>query len=256
MGTSLILGVMNVKHLLKEDETIEDLQLDGLKLIQKRTAFRFGMDSVILADFADIRENDIVADFGTGNGILVLLLKGRKKGRQYFALDIQEEAAELTGRNMKLNQLDGITTVLHTDAADAAKYIHPCSVDRIICNPPYGQPFSALSSPTREKAIARNQKEGTLDHMLSGAFDILKGRGKIYLVYPAAQMLYLMKLLQKHHLEPKRFRLVYPYIHKPANLVLLEAVKDARPTLHPLKPLIIYEENGNLTKELKSVYHL
>ena len=245
-----------MNELLKEDETIEDLQLNGLKLIQKKNAFRFGMDSVILADFADARENDTVTDFGTGNGILILLLYGRKKGKKYYALDIQKEAAELTERNMRLNQLEGKTTVLHTDAADAVKYIEPCSIDRIICNPPYGQPYSALSSPTRQKAIARNQNEDTLDHMLSGAFSILKGRGKIYLVYPAAQMLFLMKLLQKHHLEPKKFRLVYPYIHKPANLVLIEAVKDARPMLHPLPPLIIYEKDGNLTNELKSVYHL
>ena len=165
-----------MNELLKEDETIEDLQLNGLQLIQKKTAFRFGMDSVILADFADTRENDTVADFGTGNGILILLLHGRKKGKKYYALDIQEEAAELTERNMRLNQLEGITTVLHTDAADAGKYIEPCSIDRIICNPPYGQPYSALSSPTRQKAIARNQNEDTLDHMLSGAFSILKGR--------------------------------------------------------------------------------
>ena len=255
-GTSLILGDYKVNVILKEDETIEDLQLNGLKLIQKKTAFRFGMDSVILADFADIRENDSVADFGTGNGILVLLLYGRKKGNKFYALDIQEEAAELAERNMRLNHLEETAAVIHTDAAEAAKYIEPCSVDRIICNPPYGQPFSTLSSPSRQKAIARNQNESTLDHLLSGAFSILKGRGKIYLVYPAAQMLFMMKLLQKHHLEPKRFRLVYPYIHKPANLVLIEAVKDARPTLHPMEPLIIYEKEGNLTKELKSVYHL
>ena len=242
--------------ILKEDETIEDLQLEGLKLIQKQDSFRFGMDSVILAHFAEIRENDIVADFGTGNGVLVLLLRGRKKGKSYYALDIQQEAAELTERNIRLNHLEDITTVIHTDAVYASKYIPSCSVDKIICNPPYGQPYSTLASPSKQKAIARNQDEETLDHFFTGAFSVLKGRGKIYIVYPAPQMLYIMKLLQKHHLEPKRFQLVYPYIHKPANLVLIEAVKDARPTLHPMKPLVIYEKEGGLTNELKSVYHL
>ena len=242
--------------ILKEDETIEDLQLEGLKLIQKQDSFRFGMDSVILAHFAEIRENDIVADFGTGNGVLVLLLRGRKKGKSYYALDIQQEAAELTERNIRLNHLEDITTVIHTDAVYASKYIPSCSVDKIICNPPYGQPYSTLASPSKQKAIARNQDEETLDHFFTGAFSVLKGRGKIYIVYPAPQMLYIMKLLQKHHLEPKRFQLVYPYIHKPANLVLIEAVKDARPTLHPIKPLVIYEKEGDLTNELKSVYHL
>ena len=255
-GTSLIIGRSHVNVVLKKDETIEDLQLEGLKLIQKQNSFRFGMDSVLLAHFADIRENDVVADFGTGNGVLILLLKGRNKGRKYYALDIQQEAAELTERNVRLNHLEEFTTVIHTDAIDASKHIEACSVDKIVCNPPYGQPFSTLASPTKQKAIARNQDEETLDHFFKGAFSVLKGRGKIFLVYPAAQMLNIMKLLQKHHMEPKRFQLVYPYEQKAANLVLIEAVKDARPTLHPMKPLIIYEKDGNLTNELKSVYHL
>ena len=249
-------GRIQVSIILKKDETIEDLQLEGLRLIQKKDSFRFGMDSVILAHFAEIRENDIVADFGTGNGVLVLLLKGRKKGKRYYALDIQQEAAELTERNIRLNHLEDVVTVIHSDAVEASSYIEPCSVDKIICNPPYGQPDSALASPSRQKAIARNQDQETMDHLLKGAFSILKGRGKIYIVYPAPQMLYIMKLLQKYHLEPKRFQMVYPYIHKPANLVMIEAVKDARPTLHPMKPMIIYEKDGSLTNELKSVYHL
>ena len=85
---------------------------------------------------------------------------------------------------------------------------------------------------------------------------ILKGKGRIFLVYPAQHMLYLMKKLQEHHLEPKRIRLVYPSVDKPANLVLIEAVKDAKPTLHPQPPLIIYEKDRSLTNELKSIYHI
>ena len=87
-------------------------------------------------------------------------------------------------------------------------------------------------------------------------FRILKGKGGIYMVYPAAQMFSLMTELKQQHLEPKRFRLVYPDAKHPANLVLLEAVKDARPRLHPMPPLIICQENGILTNELKSIYHI
>lgn len=245
---------MNV--VLNEDETIEDLQLNGLKLIQKKHTFRFGMDSVLLAHFADIRENATVADFGTGNGVLVLLLRGRNKGRKYYALEIQGEAARLAERNMVLNGMENSVKVICTDANDAGQYIEPCSVDSVVCNPPYGHPSSTLASPMKEKAVARNQNEQTLDHLFTGAFSVLKGRGRLFLVYPAPQMLYIMKMLQKHHLEPKRFQLVYPYVNKPAYLVLMEAVKDAKPSLHPMKPMIIYETDGSLTNELKSVYHL
>ena len=240
----------------ENDETIEDLQLDGLHLIQKKNAFRFGMDSVLLAHFANIRENDIVADFGTGNGVLLFLLKGREKGKRYYAFEIQKEAADLAERNVRLNRLENSITVIHADAGDAPAYVPPCSIDAVICNPPYGQPGSALASPKEAKSIARNQQEDTLDHMLKGAFNILKGRGKIFLVYPAQQMFSIMSKLRSHHLEPKVFRLAYPYINKPANLVLIEAVKDAKPTLHTRPPLIIYNQDGSLTNELKSVYHI
>ena len=245
-----------MKYQLSEDETIEDLQLNGLHLIQKKNSFRFGMDSVLLAHFADIRNKDTVADLGTGNGILPLLLYGRKKGSRFFSFDIQQEAVDLAKRNTALNNLEDIITVIHSDAKDSEAYIASCSVDKAVCNPPYGHPDSVLASPKETKAIARNQNIHTLDHLFTGAFRILKGRGKLFLIYPAAQMLFVMKSMQAHHLEPKKFRLVFPYANKPANLVLIEAVKDAKPMLHPMPPLIIYNQDGSLTNELKSVYHI
>ncbi len=241
---------------LKEDETIEDLQLAGLRLIQKKNAFRYGMDTVLLAHFAEIRRNDMVCDFGTGNGILPLLLIGREKGRVFHAIEIQEEAAELARRNAKLNRLEDRIRVIHGDVAEAAGQLAPCSIDAVITNPPYSQPKAALTSPNEQKATARSQKGNTLDSFFGAAYTLLKGKGKIFLVYPAAQMLHVMKKLEEHHLEPKRIRLVYPNAHKAANLALIEAVKDAKPTLHPMPPMIIYEDSGDLTEELKSVYHM
>lgn len=239
-----------------EEETLEDLQLAGLSLIQKKNAFRYGMDSVLLAHFADVRPHDITCDFGTGNGILPLLLIGRGKGELFYAFEIMREAAELAQRNVELNHLENRIRIIHADISEAKNYLPLCSVDSIVCNPPYSEPYAALTSPNEKKATARNQEKDTLDKILSSAFAVLKGKGRLFLVYPAPQMLQMMRKLQAYHLEPKRFRLVYPTAQKPANLVLIEAVKDARPTLHPLPPLIVYQENGDLTTELKSVYHI
>ena len=239
-----------------EDETIEDLQLKGLRLIQKKEAFRFGMDSVLLAHFAQIRADAAVADFGSGNGVLPILLHGRNKGSVYYAFEIQEEAACLAERNVLLNGLEEKVHVFHNDVKHVSSILPNCSMDAVICNPPYGQPSSVLTSPNDRIAVARSQKADTLDCFFAGAFSVLKGKGKISLVYPAAQMLFVMEKLQQHHLEPKRFQLVYPTISKPANLVLVEAVKDARPTLHTLPPLVVYEEDGSLTNSMKSVYHM
>ena len=251
-----VLGEHSMSEMLLDDETLEDLQLYGLRLIQKKNAFRFGMDSVLLADFAAVRNNDIVADLGTGNGVLIFLLYGRGKGSEYYAIDIQHEACDLVRRNAVLNRMEDRIGVINADAVDAASYIRSCSVDSVICNPPYGEPDASLASPNGNRAVARSQRTETIDHLLKGAYQILKGKGHIFLVYPAAQMLTLMKRLQHHHLEPKRFQLVYPYSDRPANLVLVEAVKDAKPMLHPMAPLIIYEKDGSLTNKLKSVYHI
>ncbi len=243
-------------QMMREDETVEDLQLGGLRLLQKRTGFRFGMDSVLLADFAAVRKEDTVVDFGTGTGILPLLLIGRDKGQLFRAIEIQEEYCEMASRTMMLNHLEDRVSIICGDAGNADRLLLSCSVDAVICNPPYGIHGAALTSSIPERATARNQAEDTLSRFFTAAFRILRGKGKFSMVYPAPQMLQAMELMHKCHLEPKRFQLVYPQENKPANLVLIEGVKDARPTLQPMTPLIIYDSSMHLTNRLKSIYHI
>ncbi len=239
---------------IREDETIEDLQLHGLKLIQKKKGFRFGMDAVLLADFMSIRAGDCVADFGCGTGILPVLLAGREKGSFYYGVDIQEELCEIAERNFRLNRLKG--KVVRADLTKQTAFLPQCSLDAIICNPPYGAPQSSLTSPFPERAIARTQQEGTIDGFLKNAFQLLRGKGKIGLIYPAATMLSLLKALQEYHLEPKRMRMVHPTADREANLILIEAVKDAKPSISVQPPLMIRNMDGSLTNELKSIYHI
>ena len=246
---------VNEEIAVRDGETLEDLQLGGLRLIQKKQGFRFGMDSVLLADFARIRRTDTVVDIGCGTGILPLLLIGRNKGASFLGLEIQESMAEMAQRTVLLNHLEDRVRIVCGDAARWQEWIPPCSVDAVICNPPYGMPGQVLRNQAETLATARHQEKHTLSLFFAAAFRMLKGRGGIYVVYPAAQMFSLMTELKQQHLEPKRFRLVYPDLQRPANLVLLEAVKDARPRLHPMPPLIIFQENGILTKELESIYH-
>ena len=239
-----------------DDETLEDLQLGGLKLLQKKSGFRFGMDSVLLAHFAAIRSTDRVADFGTGTGVLPLLLIGREKGQIFDAIEIQPEYCEMACRTMEMNGLANRVRILCGDAGMADQMLPWGQTDAVICNPPYGKPGAAIASPFPNRSTARNQETDTLKQFFTAAFRILKGKGKISIVYPAPQMLHVMNLMKACHLEPKRFQLVYPQAEKAANLVLIEAVKDAKPTLQPMPPLIIYDENFLLTNGLKSIYHI
>ena len=155
-----------------------------------------------------------------------------------------------------LNHLEDRIEVRNLDIGNALEEI-PCgSMDAIICNPPYGIPGHSMKNQAETLVISRHQDEHTLDTFFITAFRMLKGKGRLFLIYPAPQMFQLMTALKRNHLEPKRFRLVYPDLHHGANLVLMEAVKDAKALLHPLPPLIIYEQNGILTNELKSIYHI
>ena len=237
-------------------ERLDSLQLARLRILQKERGFRFGMDAVLLADFARIAPGDYVADFGTGTGILPLLLYGRGKGARFDALEKQADMADMARRTVLINGLEERITVHALSVEEADQVIAPLNLDNIVCNPPYGLPGATLHNPSDTLRMARHQDEGGLTAWYRMAYRLLKGRGRFSMVYPASRMLEAMDGLQQAHLTPKRFRLVYPRMDKPANPVLIEAMKDAKPMLHPEPPLIVYRGDGSMTDELKTIYHL
>ena len=241
---------------LREDETLDELQLGGLRIIQKRTGFRFGMDAVLLADFARFRPRDHLADFGTGTGILPLLLHGRGKGSRWEAFEIQPEMAEVARRNAALNGLEDRLRVHCLPVERAEEALPPFSLDGIICNPPYGEPGASLRNPAEARSLARHQGEAGLLPWFETAWRLLRGKGRFAMIYPAHQLLTAMDLLRQARLTPKRFRLVYPDENSPAKLALIEAVRDGRPTLIPEPPLIVNRPDGTPTETLRRIYHM
>ncbi len=240
----------------KADETLEDLQLKGLQIIQKKNGFRFGMEAVLLSDFARISGSDTVADLGCGNGILPLLLYGRKKGSIFYGFEIQPEASDLAERNASLNGLEDRIHVFNADVIDAPAILGKKRVDAVICNPPWEEPKSGTVNPSLSVSTARHQQDRGLEVFLQTAYRILKRRGRIYLVYPARGIFNLFTQLRMNRLEPKLYRMVYPTAEHPARMILTEAVRDGKPGLETMKPLIVHDENGLLTNELKSIYHM
>lgn len=240
---------------MNDDERLDDLQFAGLKILQKTAGFRFGMDAVLLSDFVRAEAQATVADFGTGTGILPLLMWGRGKGQRFEAFEIQREMADMARRSVALNGLSARIRVHEASVEEAPSLLSSGSVDVIVCNPPYGMPGATLHNPGLSKDLARHQDPRGLKPWFTAAYLLLRGRGRMALIYPAPMMLSLMNDLSRAALIPKRFRLIYPRVDKPANLVLVEAVKDARPTLQPEPPLIVYEQDGTMTPELRKIYH-
>lgn len=242
--------------MIREGERIDDLQLAGLRILQKEHGFRFGMDAVLLSDFVRVEPRDRVADFGSGTGIIPLLLAGRGLASHIDAIELQGDMAEMASRSVSLNGLEQRITV-HTASVESADgFILPGSLDVITCNPPYGVPGTTLLNPSDTLSIARHQSQNGLKGWFSMAYRLLRGKGRFAMIYPAPRMLEAMQALSKARLEPKRFRLIYPAADKAANLVLIEAMKDAKPMLHPESPLIVYEKDGSMTSELKRIYHI
>ncbi|HIR78465.1 MAG TPA: methyltransferase [Candidatus Egerieenecus merdigallinarum] len=240
---------------MNDDERLDDLQFAGLKILQKTAGFRFGMDAVLLSDFVRAEAQATVADFGTGTGILPLLMWGRGKGQRFEAFEIQREMADMARRSVALNGLSARIRVHEASVEEAPSLLSSGSVDVIVCNPPYGMPGATLHNPGLSKDLARHQDQRGLKPWFTAAYRLLRGRGRMALIYPAPMMLSLMNDLSRAALIPKRFRMIYPRVDKPANLVLVEAVKDARPTLQPEPPLIVYEQDGTMTPELRKIYH-
>lgn len=240
---------------MKDGERVDDLQRNGLRIIQSPSAFRFGMDAVLLSDFARLRPHDRVADLGTGTGILPLLLSQKEDTAVFEAVEIQPDMADMASRSVALN---GLKDRIHVHAMDMRKAYEQFgreSMDAVVCNPPYGKKGGTLGSETSSVLIARHETDCTIEDVAASCSALLKNHGRLSIVFPAQRMLELCDALRKCRLEPKRIRLVCAHVDKPPYLVMIEAMKNAKPQLLWMPPLVVYHADGTETEEIMRIYH-
>lgn len=237
-------------------ERLDDLQLNGWKIVQKMAGFRFGTDTVLLADFAAPKRSDKVCDFGAGTGALCLLMAGHVEGCGFDALEIQPDMADMARRSVVLNGLSDRIRVHHADLRDAAKLLGHGKTSLIVCNPPYSPAGTAIASESDAKRIARHAHTVCVEDIALSASRLLKNGGRIALVYPSARALELMLALKSRGLEPKRARLVMDRPGATPKLMLLDAVKGAGSQIHWLAPLILRGEDGQWSDEWKRIYRV
>ena len=240
--------------LLNEGEKIEDLQCEGLKIIQNKKWFCFGMDAVLLANYCDIKNNSKIVDLGTGTGIIPILLSGKKDYSKAYALEIQEEVAETAKRSVELNNLQEKIEILNIDLKDAEKYLETNSFDAVISNPPYKLNNSGIINPSDKKAISRHEIKCTLEDVIKTAAILLKQYGRFYMVHRPDRLADIICLLRKYRLEPKQIRFVHPKASAKPNMVLIRASKNGNPELKFDPPLYIYDDEGKYTKDVYEIY--
>ena len=237
-----------------EDERIDDLQRNGYRIIQKKKGFCFGMDAVLLSGFAQVKEGEVAVDLGTGTGIIPILLEAKTKGKHFTGLEIQEEVAGMAGRSVRLNQLENRVDIVRGDIKEASRLFGKASFDVVTSNPPYMNDNHGLKNPELPKAIARHEVFCTLDDVCREASLLLKSGGRFYMVHRPHRLAEIITALKTYKLEPKRMKLVHPFVDKEANMVLIEAVRGGRSMMKVEAPIIVYREPGVYTQEIYDVY--
>ena len=233
-------------------ERIDDLQFDGLKIIQNDDYFCFGIDSVLLANFAknDIKKNSVIADLGAGTGVLSLLLAKKANPKNVVEFEVQKEVYDIALRNIALNKLEDIIEARNIDIND----IDESSIyDVVITNPPYKKLGTGINSDNIVKQISRFESTATIEDFIRIASKMLKSRGQFFMVNRVDRLTEIMQLMWKNHLEVKTMRFVHSKVGEQSTMVLIRAVKEGNVFLKIDKPLIIYDKNGEYTDEVKGI---
>ncbi len=239
---------------LREGERLDDLQRNGYRIIQNEKLFCFGMDAVLLAGFADVKEGGRSLDLGTGTGIIPILMEARTKGAHFAGLEISGTSADMAARSVALNGLGQKIQIIQGDIKEAGELFAPASFDTVTSNPPYMIGQHGLVNPDLEKAAARHEILCTLEDVVRAASKLVVPGGHFYMVHRPFRLAEIIRTLSAYKLEPKRMRLVYPFVDKEPNMVLIEAVRGGRPRMTVEKPLIVYERPGVYTREITEIY--
>lgn len=240
--------------ILLEGERIDDLHRCGYGIIQNQKKFCFGMDAVLLSGFAQAREGEQVLDLGTGTGIIPILMEAKTQGKHFTGLEIQDESADMAKRSVLMNKQQDKIDIVVGDITEASSLFPLSHFDVITTNPPYMTNCKGLVNHDLPKAIARHEIKCTLEDVVREASKIIKPGGRFYMVHRPFRLVEIINTLTMYKMEPKRMKLVYPFVDKEPNMVLIEAVRGGKSMITVEKPLIVYKEPGKYTDEIYDIY--
>jgi len=240
---------------LRNDETLDDLQLNGIHVIQKKDAFRFGVDAVLLANFAKVKKNAKVVDLCTGTGIIPFILAGKTYASDLIGIEIQEEFVDMANRSALYNELEHKIKFISGDLKDVQLIKSIPKVDIVTVNPPYKLHNSGLINLNDKNAIARHEICCTLEDVIIAARILLRDGGRMYMVHRPDRLVDILCTMRKHKIEPKRIRMVHPSVNKAPNIVLIEGQRDGGTFFKWEPPLYVHTEDGGYTQEINNMYN-
>ncbi len=239
---------------LRPGERLDELQRNGYVIIQDPKRFCFGMDAVLLSGFAQVKSGERALDLGTGTGIIPILLEAKTNGTHFTGLEIQQESADMAKRSVRLNKLESKIEIVSGDIKDASRIFGASSFHVVTVNPPYMIGNHGLQNNLDAKTIARHEILCTLEDIMRESTKLLLPKGRFYMVHRPFRLSEIMCVMTKYGIEPKRMRLVYPYIDREPNMVLIEGLRGGKPRMTVEKPLIVYQAQGVYTDEIIEWY--
>lgn len=239
--------------MIRNDECLDDLQ-NGLFIIQKQNGFKFGIDAVLLSDFAKDTRSKNTLDLCTGTGIVPLLLSVKTDTPRICGLEIQEEIAQMAKRSVEYNKIGKRVEIVEGDLKSAMEIYGRCSFDKITCNPPYMKKGTAVRNEIDTKSISRHEVMCTLDDIMRVSRELLVSKGRFFMIHRPSRLADILCAMRKYRVEPKRIRFIHPEVNKAPNLVLVEGMKDGGEELKFLPPLYVYNEDGTYTEEIDIIY--
>lgn len=239
---------------LLPEERFDELHRNGYYIIQNPNRFCFGMDAVLLSGFAQVKSGEHAIDLGCGNGIIPILLEAKTHGEHFTGLEIQPENVDMATRSVVYNHLERKITITQGDIKDASNLFGASSFHVVTTNPPYMTGSHGLTNENQAKAIARHEILCTLEDVIRESARLLKPKGRFYMVHRPFRLTEIMCLMHQYGIEPKRMQLVYPYVNKEPNMVLIEGLRGGNPRITIEKPLIVYESPGVYTQDIYDIY--
>lgn len=240
--------------MINEDERVDDLQCKGYQLIQKPKGFCFGIDAVLLSAFAKVKKDQKVLDLCTGSGVIPILLAAKTAGAQFHGLELQEEYANMANRSVKLNHLEDKVYIKCGDVKEIKKLYESASFPVVTVNPPYMTEHHGLTNIYESKTIARHEVMLSLEDVIAAAGYVLPVNGSFFMIHKPFRLAEIFNTMKKYHIEPKRMRLVHPYVDKEPTMVLIEGLKGGKERITIEPPLIVYKESAVYSDEIYEIY--
>lgn len=225
-----------------------------IRITQDRTGYRFSIDAVLLAYFADPRSGDKVLDLGTGCGIIPIIMAHRVPDLAIYGAEVQAALAELAIANVRENNLEDRITVFGTDMKLLKSDMTAGPVDLVVCNPPFRSHGSGRINPDRQRAVARHEIKANLSDVVRSARRMLRTAGRFVLIYSAGRMIDILSQMRIGGIEPKFIRMIHSRQNTEARLILIEGIKSGRPGLKIAAPLFIYDQKGGYTDEVDLMF--